>query len=224
MIKEIVKEEQPRERFIMKGVSSLSDEELIAILLRTGTKNQNVKEVARNILLETKGLSNLNDFSYTTLSNIKGVGKVKAITLLSALELGKRALKSKQKIITIINAKDVYNLYKYDFVNEKQEKLIGLFLDNKNQIIASETTFIGTVNESSVHPREIFKYAYLTSAQAIICIHNHPSGNPNPSKQDDIFTKKIIEIGKLLQIDVLDHIIMGNNIYYSYFEHGKVGI
>ena len=102
MIKEIVKEEQPRERFITRGVSSLSDEELIAILLRTGIKNQNVKEVARNILLETKGLSNLSDFSYSSLANIKGVGKVKAITLLSALELGKRALKSSKALSSVI--------------------------------------------------------------------------------------------------------------------------
>lgn len=216
MIKEIVKEEQPRERFIARGVSSLSDEELIAILLRTGIKNQNVKEVARNILLETKGLSNLSDFSYSSLANIKGVGKVKAITLLSALELGKRALKSQEKITMIVNDKDIYNLYKYDFVKEKQEKLVGVFLDNKNQIIASETIFVGTVNESSVHPREVFKLAVKYSAVKIIVIHNHPSGNPNPSKADDAFTDSLINSGKILNIPIVDHIIMGNKAYYCY--------
>ena len=117
MIKEIVVEDQPRERFIKKGAASLSDEELIAILIRTGMHNKNVKEVAQSILLETKGLANLADYSYANLAKIPGVGKVKAITLLSALELGKRALKSSNKIIKIVNDKDIYNLYKYDFIN-----------------------------------------------------------------------------------------------------------
>lgn len=216
MIKEKILEDQPRERFITKGVSSLSDEELIAILIRTGIKNKNVMEVARDILLETKGISNLVNYSYANLANIEGVGKVKAITLLSALELGKRALKSNNKIIKIVNDKDIYNLYKYDFINEKQEKLIGIFLDNKNQIIASETIFVGTVNQSMVHPREVFKLAVKYSAVKIIVVHNHPSGNPTPSKADDEFTRSLVESGKMLDIPVIDHIIIGNEAYYCY--------
>ncbi len=216
MIKEIVVEDQPRERFIKKGAASLSDEELIAILIRTGMHNKNVKEVAQSILLETKGLANLTEYSYANLAKIPGVGKVKAITLLSALELGKRALKNEQKIIKIVNDRDVYNLYKYDFIKENQEKLVGVFLDNKNQIIASETIFIGTVNQSTVHPREILKLALKYSAVKIIVIHNHPSGNPYPSLADDTFTNNLIECGKLINIPVVDHLIIGKNSYYCY--------
>ncbi len=216
MIKEIIEEDQPRERFITKGVSSLSDEELIAILIRTGIKNKNVKEVARDILLETKGINNLANYSYTNLASIPGVGKVKAITLLSALELGKRALKSNNKVIKIVTDKDIYNLFKYDFINEKQEKLIGVFLDNKNQIIASETIFIGTANQSMVHPREVFKLAVKYSAVKVIVVHNHPSGNPYPSCADDDFTRVLSESGKMLDIPLIDHIIIGKNSYYCY--------
>ena len=173
MIKEIIEEDQPRERFITKGVSSLSDEELIAILIRTGIKNKNVKEVARDILLETK-------------------------------------------VIKIVTDKDIYNLFKYDFINEKQEKLIGVFLDNKNQIIASETIFIGTANQSMVHPREVFKLAVKYSAVKVIVVHNHPSGNPYPSCADDDFTRVLSESGKMLDIPLIDHIIIGKNSYYCY--------
>ena len=216
MIKELIKEEQPRERFITKGAPSLSDEELIAILLRTGSKTKNVKEVSQSILKEIKNLSNLSNYSYSSLARIDGIGPVKAITLLSAIELGKRVLKNTKIPIKIVNDQDIYNLYKYDFINETQEKLLGIFLDNKNQIIASETIFIGTVNSSTVHPREIFKLAIKYSAVKIIILHNHPSGNPVPSNADNLFTEKLIASGKLLDIPVIDHLIMGNNSYYCY--------
>ena len=225
LIKDLPISEKPRERLIKYGVSNLSNEDLLAIILRTGTKNISVKDLALDILNYAKDIRNLKYYSYKKFVNINGIGEVKAITLCAAIELGRRVYLDKDCINIKINSTNkVYELFKDYFQNEYQEIFLVLYLDTQKNLIEKKVLFKGTPNQSIAHPREIFKYAYLTSAQAIICIHNHPSGNPNPSKQDDIFTKKIIEIGKLLQIDVLDHIIMGNNIYYSYFEHGKVGI
>ena len=222
MMKDYLITEQPRERFVKYGSKSLSDEELLAILFRTGVKDKNVKEVARDMLNSIKGIKNLNNSSYQEIAKLKGIGEVKAITLFAALELGKRVLEEENQIIKINTGKDIFNLFKYDLAMEKQEKLIGVFLDNKNQIIAKEIIFIGTVNSSVVHAREVFKLAVKYSAVKIIIVHNHPSGNPLPSKADDIYTNSLIKSGDMIGIPVIDHIIIGKNSYYSYLERTQV--
>lgn len=216
MIKDIKKEDRPRERALEVGVSNLSDNELLAIILRSGTRNKSVKELSNELLKMVGSLNKLRDVTYNSLTNINGIGKVKAIELLSIIELSKRInYKRESKRIKIKSSIDVFNNYKYLFIDKKQEYFYVLYLDNKNYVIGNKLLFIGTLNKSLVHPREIFKYAYLNSAAGIICMHNHPSGNITPSNEDIKITNNLIEIGKIQNIIVLDHIIFGNNNYCS---------
>lgn len=222
LIKDLPTSEKPREKFKNIGVKNLSNEELIAIILRTGTKDISVKDLAITLSKKINDISNYNDLSIANLTKIKGMGEVKAITLLSAIELGRRTIKmhAKEKI-SITNAQIVYELYKYELINLKQENLIVLFLNTKKQIITSKTVFIGTINKIIVHSREIFHEAIKNCAVYIILIHNHPSGDPTPSKEDIEFTKEIKEVGLLIKIPLIDHIIIGNNKYYSFYDNNR---
>lgn len=222
--KELPNTEKPRERLVNKGKDSLSNEELLSIILKTGTKDKSVKEVSYELLNLVKDIRNLKDISINTLTNIKGIGKVKAIELLAVIELGKRiyAEVSDNDLINCTSPINIINYFNYLFKDKKQEEFYVIFLDNKKKYISKKLLFIGSINYSIVHPREIFKEAYLYSASSIICIHNHPSGDPYPSKEDDNITKKINEIGLIHGIPLIDHIIIGKNNYYSYFENKKI--
>ena len=216
MIKELSIYERPRERAISEGIEKLSTGELLSIIIRCGTKNKSVKDLSNEILL----LGNLKDLTYNKLLTIKGIGKVKAIEIMSLIELSKRInIDNNKEVIKIKCAQDIYDNFKYLFNNQKQELFYCIYLNNKNIVIDKKLLFIGTINKSIVHPREIFKYAYLMSASGIICIHNHPSGDISPSLEDIKLTNAIISIGKLQNIPVLDHIIIGNNSYYSFLEN-----
>lgn len=223
-IKELELNSRPRERLKKYGPDVLADEELLAILLRTGTKEANAKILAQNILKNIDGITNFNTTSLNELSKIKGIGEVKAITILAALELGKRALKINNNHIKILSNKCVYDLFKYDFINVYQEKFIALFLDIKNNLITYETIFIGTLSNATIHPREIFKAAIKNSASKIIIMHNHPTGNSNPSNADINLTKKLTEIGELMSIPIIDHIIIGYHNYYSFMENKRTDL
>ena len=157
------------------------------------------------------------------LTKIKGIKEAKAITLLASIELGKRIFleKENQKKQKYNNAKVIYENNKYLFIDKKQEYFYCLYLNTKKELIERKLLFMGTLNQSCVHPREIFKEAYKLSASSIICMHNHPSGDITPSTDDIILTKSLIEIGRLQQIPVVDHIIFGNNTYFSFYEEGK---
>ena len=220
MIREMNEEEKPRERLMQYGVKALSNEELLSIILRTGIKNKSVKELSSELLSEYD-LYDLSNISYKTLSNIKGMGKVKAVTLLASLELGKRVIKKRTNIIKIKNSYDIYNYSKYELENLLQEKFLCIYLDSKNTIITSKILFIGTVNESNIYPRDIFREAVKNNASSIILVHNHPSGNVNPSYSDMSLTNNIIKIGKTIGIKILDHIIIGSNNYYSFLDNNK---
>ncbi|MDD4036424.1 MAG: DNA repair protein RadC [Bacilli bacterium] len=223
LIKDTPKAERPRERLEQYGVSNLSNEELIAIILKTGTKNESVKSLAARLLITIGGVTELKDTKITTLTSIKGIGKVKAMELIAAIELGKRIYYDKELTNnTFNNAESVFNYFRYYLNNKKQEHFYCLYLDNKKNLIDKKLLFVGTINKSIVHPREIFKEAYLLSASYIICVHNHPSNDPTPSNEDLIFTKSIIEIGAIQGIPIIDHIIVGNNNYYSFFEQNKI--
>lgn len=221
LIKNLPNSDKPRERLINVGVKNISNEDLIAIILKTGTKNKSVKELSNIVLSEYKGINNLKDIELNTITKINGIGKVKAIELIASIELGRRVYYEKE--ITnrkVTTSKDIYEYMNNFFDNLKQEHFYAVYLDNKKNIIDKRLLYIGTINGSVAHPREIFKNAYLMSASYIICVHNHPSGDSTPSKEDILFTKNLIEIGKLQNIPILDHIIIGNNNYYSFFEEG----
>lgn len=223
-LKELPNNEKPRERFLNVGSANLSNEELLSIILKAGTKNKSVKELACELLSTVGDFRNLKDVNIKRLMEIKGVGKVKAIELLTAIEIGRRiyAPVSDFELITCTNPQNIVNYFTYLFIDKKQEEFYVIYLDNKKNYISKKLLFIGSINFSVVHPREIFKEAYLSSASFIICLHNHPSGDPMPSIEDNNITKKILEIGKIHGINLIDHIIIGNNVYYSYFENGLI--
>ncbi len=222
--KELPNSEKPRERLINKGKENLSNEELLSIILKTGTKDKSVKEVSYEILKLVKDIRNLKYLSVNTLTSIKGIGRVKAIELLSVIELGKRIYEpiSDNDLVFCTSPNNIINYFYYLFNDKKQEEFYVIFLDNKKKYICKKLLFVGSINFSVVHPREIFKEAYLSSASFIICLHNHPSGDPNPSKEDDIITRKIKEIGIIHNIPLIDHIIIGREKYYSYYENNKI--
>lgn len=224
IIKDLPMDVRPREKLKKLGSSSLTDEELLAIILRSGTKDKNVLSVAREIIM-TLGIDNIDSSAINKLKAIKGVGEVKALTLLAAIELGKRSLnKSTSKINkeVIKSSSDAYNYFKDELENSKQEKLVAIFLDTKKRVISSKVIFIGTADKSLVHPRDIFREAVDANAVSIIIMHNHPTGEVNPSMEDDIFTSKLVNIGKIVGILVIDHLIIGHNKYYSYNDRGMI--
>ena len=223
-IKEIPKKERPRERLKEVGVENLSDKELISIILKTGTKEKNVSDLALE-LLNKYSLSDLKNITINNLIKIKGVGEVKAIELISSIELGKRIfLKEKTKKKELTSPEEIYKYTKYLFHSKKQEYFYALYFNSKQQLLSTKLLFIGTINQSITHPREVFKEAYLLSASSIICLHNHPSNDTTPSKADISFTKVLIEIGKIQNIPILDHIIVGDDNYYSFYEHNSLNL
>ncbi|MED4851161.1 MAG: DNA repair protein RadC [Caldibacillus thermoamylovorans] len=221
LIKDFPKEERPRERFIHHGPSSLSNQELLAIILRTGTKNESVLQLAQRLIKEFQGLRMLMNASLEELTKIKGVGEAKAIQLLAAIELGKRIANMKNEERYVIRSpEDGANYVMEEMRFLTQEHFVCLFLNTKNEVIHKQTIFIGSLNASIVHPRELFKEAFRRSAASMICLHNHPSGNPEPSREDIEVTKRLVECGRILGVDVLDHIIIGDKRYVSLKEKG----
>ena len=222
LIKNIPISERPRERFIKYGVENLSNNELISIILNSGTKDKSVIELSSNVLSNIKEISELRFITLNKLKQLPGIGEVKAIKLLSALELGKRVYYDKKMDKIKINSSyKVFEYMKDKFKDNSQEYFYALYLDSKKNLIDKKLLFIGTLNKSIAHPREIFKYAYLLSASCIICVHNHPSGDCSPSNDDIILTKSLVEIGNLQGIKVIDHIIIGKD-YFSFLEEGMI--
>lgn len=219
-IKELPEEERPREKYKRNGFERLSDADLIAIMLRTGTKEMSVKDLAIYLLKTLGGLKGIESTSLEQLSKIKGIGEVKAITLLTSIELGMRALKENpKKTKRIQTAESLYEIYKPKLEHYTQEHFIAVFLNSKNEIISDSTIFIGTSNKSIVHPRDIYKKAMKEAAVKLIVLHNHPSGDSTPSKEDIAFTKRLVAAGELLQIPLLEHLIIGKGNYYSFYDH-----
>ena len=218
-IKDLPLDERPREKLKNKGANSLSDEELLAILLRTGTKNESAKDLSIRLLKEIKSLNNLNELSYNYLASVRGIKEAKALTILAAIELGKRLNYKKETITQIKSGEDVLKLLQYEIINFQQEKLFAIFLNNQNEVISYQTIFIGTQNKSITHPREIFYEAIKEQAVKIIVAHNHPSNNVNPSPEDINFTNNLKQVSIIMQIPLLDHIILGNKVYFSFLDH-----
>lgn len=222
--KELPKEEKPRERLLLYGSENLSNEELLMIILKTGTKKYSVKEVANRLLVSIGGIDKFGEVTINKLMMVEGVGKIKAIELLAVIELAKRinAPVKELEMLECTNPFNIVNYFNYLFKGKKQEEFYVIYLDNKKKYLDKMKLFVGSINFSVVHPREVFKRAYLLSASFIICIHNHPSGDASPSREDILLTSKLKDIGELHGIILVDHLIIGRDCYYSFFEDKNV--
>lgn len=212
---------RPREKMEQKGAEALTEQELLAVLLRTGTKQAPVLNVAAQVMERFDALPLLKEATREELMEIPGIGKAKALELQAALELGKRIFRySYPDRYVVRSPEDAAEYMMEDLRFLQQEHFVVLCLNTKNQIIHKQTLFIGSLNSSIVHPRELFKEALRRSAASIICLHNHPSGDPAPSSEDIQVTKRVAECGRLLGIELLDHVIVGDQCFESMKEQG----
>lgn len=222
LIKDMPYYERPRERLLKHGVKSLSNVELLAILLNTGNRGQSVIELAKEILFSLTKPSNLLKLTLEELMTIKGVGIAKASTIIASLELYRRLHHDLiEKTAHIYTAADVYHLFEGELKNLEQEKFYCLYLDIKNKLITKKKLFTGGLIASVVSPRDIFKYAVRLNAPKVIFVHNHPSGDPTPSNADISTTKELIKGSNLLGVQVLDHVIIGRNSCFSILSNKK---
>ena len=209
-------EERPREKAIYYGIETLSNQELVAVILRTGDKEMSVLNLAQFLLDEIGGFQELKDIDYQRLIQIKGIKQAKAIELMACIELAKR-MQSKQSIKNRIRQpKDAYAYIKNKLMFEKQEKVVLLCLNNHLEIVQDKLLFIGSGDVSLLETKEVFQYTLRSGCNRIILIHNHPSGNPKPSHEDQEITRKIEMMAKHLDIEFIDHIIIGDHCYYSF--------
>lgn len=216
------REERPRERLIKNGASSLSDSELLAIILRTGSRQENAINLAQRILSEYN-IKQLSQTNLDQLMEIHGIKESKAAQIAACFEIARRLEYFREEPKPKINSpEDVYRRMYPKLREHKREMFIELCLDTKNQIIKEDIISIGSLSANIVHPREVFKVALSVSAAHIIVAHNHPSGDPTPSREDIEISKKLIEAGKILGIDVLDHVIIGDGKYFSMKETGHI--
>ena len=221
ILKETPLNGRPRERLVQYGEKALANHELIAILLRTGTRKQDVLTVSLNLLQTFENLFYLKNVTLEEFMTIPGIGQTKAVELKAAIELGMRISRASQiKTGQITSSKNVGELLMEEMRGMQQEIVVALYLNTKNEIIKKEEVFKGSLNSSVAHPREIFKGAVRYSAARLIVGHNHPSGNPEPSDADIQFTKRLAECGELMGIELLDHVIAGENSYISLKEWG----
>ncbi|USG64136.1 DNA repair protein RadC [Brevibacillus ruminantium] len=213
--------DRPRERLLREGAAYLSDAELIAIMLRTGREKETAFQLAQRLLATFGDIGGLAQASHAELTDIKGIGPVKAIELQASFELGRRVLEfSRNQRTTIRLPRDVANLMQHELRHLTQEHFVCLFLNTKNQVIGKQTIFVGSLDASIVHPREVFKEAIKRSSASVICLHNHPSGDPTPSREDIAVTRTLKEAGELIGISLLDHVIIGDGSYVSLKEQG----
>lgn len=216
-------EDRPRERMMNVGAEALSNAELIAILIRTGTKKLTALDLAHQLIQQAGTLRGLLEFSLNELRQIKGIGPAKAIELKAAIELGRRIMRlEKSSNFVVRRPQDVASFVMDELRFLTKEHFVCLFLNVKNHVIGKTTLSIGTINASLVHPREVFQSAIKAGAASIICAHNHPSGDPTPSIEDIQLTSRLVQAGGIIGIDILDHIIIGDNQFISLKELGHM--
>lgn len=225
-IKDMPLSERPRERLIKYGKENLSNTDLLSIILRTGTKDNNVTEISNKILNKIDDIQSLDDITIQELTSINGMGLSKSITLLAALELGKRVNNKNIKERILLNNSDLIHNYFSNLIGfDKQENLLVILLDNKGRLINYQIMYKGTSTSSNASIKEIFNYAIKQQASGIILMHNHPSGIINPSKQDIDLTNRLIKTGEIIGINILDHLITNGKEYYSFFkEMNKINV
>lgn len=221
MLRDLPHEERPRERMMHYGAESLSQTELLAILLRTGAQSESAIHIAQRLLNIAGGLRGLADLSIEELTTIKGIGPAKAVQLKAGIELGRRMANSRlTEAVVIRSPQDAAEILTEQLRYLQKEHFICLFLNTKNHVIAQETLSMGSLNASIVHPREVFRAAMKCSSAAIICAHNHPSGDPTPSPEDISLTARLVQAGEIVGIDVLDHLVIGDGSYVSLKQKG----
>ncbi len=214
-ILEIPAENRPRERLSALGPSALSDAELLAIILKTGNKNENVIDMS-NRLFSKHSLGKLSGCTLAELQEINGIGNAKACQIQALFELGRRYSKAVNgRLKRISDSKDLFRMFKDELAEKNKEHFYCVLLNSKNAVIGYDLITVGTLNESLIHPREVFKKAIKESACSIALVHNHPSGDPTPSEEDREVTRKIRETGKIIGIELIDHVIIGKEKYKS---------
>jgi DNA repair protein RadC len=219
-VKELPIDDRPREKLILRGAQNLSNTELIAILLRTGTKGKSVIQIALELVQKYKDLNVLTNQTHASLKNFPGIGKDKAAALIAAFEISRR-VDSKKKWLSnekVTSPQNIADFFIPLLRDEVKEKFFAICLNSANKIITYELISIGTLNSSIVHPREVFKVAVENNSASIILLHNHPSGNREPSNEDIMLTKKMVEVGKIMDIPVFDHLIIAGEDYTSMVE------
>ena len=222
-LKDLPAEERPRERLHAYGARALTTAELIAILIRTGNAQRSAVSLGEFLLAEFGSIQGVATASAEQLAAVKGLGTAKAAQIKAAIEFGNRlSLFTEEGRPSIGGPRDVSNLLMPDLRYQKKEHLKSLLLDTKNRVLAIKTVSIGDLSSSIVHPREVYKDAVLASAASIIIAHNHPSGDPTPSAEDVAVTKRLIQSGEIMGIDLLDHIVLGDGTFVSLKERGLI--
>lgn len=220
-LKDIPTDEQPREKLIKYGVLSLSNAELLAIILRVGNRNQSVLELSRKIL-EKFSIKDLSEITPEQLSQFDGIKTAKAAQVIACFELARRLASYREEKIVVANSKDIADLLMPELRYKTKEHLIGIYLDKRNHVIRKEIITIGILDSSPVHPREVFVPAIQSSSKSVIIAHNHPSGSIAPSNEDIQMTKRLVQAGKIIGIEILDHIIIGENDFFSFKDKGMI--
>jgi DNA repair protein RadC len=222
-IKELAVSDRPREKMIRFGIRTLSHTELLALILRTGTKDQSVFAVADQLLRKAKGIRGLSQLAVQDLCDIHGINKAKACELMAVCELSRRMAQEEVYELDVVDQPGrLVEWLRRELGDAKQEHFLVVFLDTKNHILGHRVCFIGSLDRSVVHPREIFKEAVAFSAARIIAVHNHPSGDVTPSENDIQVTKSLEEAGSMMGIPLLDHIIVSHRNFYSMRQ--KIGV
>lgn len=214
--------DRPKQKFLKNNIQILSNSELLSIIMNPNCKYLSDIEIFDNIIKEVGEIKKFQNMTFDELRHMNALNRKNAIILLSAIEFGRRVYECHNYNRIKLNTADkVYEYLKYELKYKTQEHFYALYLDSKKSLIEKKLLFVGTLNKTITHPREIFKYAYLLNASSIICVHNHPSGDVEPSKDDYITTRNLIDIGRLHGIEISDHIIIGDG-YYSFYESGKI--
>jgi DNA repair protein RadC len=220
-IKDLPPSERPRERMLAGGAAILSDAELLAIFIRSGTRQETAVQIAERVLSNAGGLHELPRLNVEDMLAIKGLGPAKAVAVLAGVELGKRlSTRMRTEAPTVSSPGDVAGLVMEEMRHNLREHFRAVLLDTKNKVMGIEEISIGSLNSSLVHPREVFRPAIRKACASIILIHNHPSGDPTPSREDLDVTKRLCEAGRLMGIEILDHIVIGDGKFVSFREKG----
>lgn len=220
--------ERPREKLMRQGASALSEAELLALILGSGdaASGRSALDLGRELMLKFSSLRLLADASCSEIQRVKGIGPAKATCIIAALDLSRRIREKEGRPIEsftrFTSAGQVFEHLNHEFRDRHKEQFMALLLDGKNRIITRAQISEGSLNQSIVHPREVFNAAVRQSAAAMILLHNHPTGDPTPSPEDLEVTRRLCEAGQLMGIRVLDHIIIGENDFYSFAEHGQL--
>ena len=225
-IKNWPEDERPRERLLRFGARGLSTAQLLAVILRTGGKKKSALELARELLVHFIGLKEIEDISEAEMRHVRGMGAAKLAQIKAALELGRRLMSEDTEYgsgrPSFKNSRDVFNYYRSKFYGMKKERFLCAMLDTKNKVFKETIVSDGTLTSSLVHPREVFRRDIKEASASVLFVHNHPSGDPTPSKDDIAVTERLFETGKIIGIEVLDHVIISDNRYMSLFEKGYI--